>query len=106
MLRLAGNKGLERLLELVNDKLSGNSLFNNYVQVFAAEHSRLDKMESLIEKFRVKVDALFTTSKAHVTCANCGKSDHSEDNCFKLKTCFKCKEEGHIARFCKADIND
>ena len=106
MLRLAGNKGLERLLELVKDKLSGNSLFSNYLQVSAAEHSRLDKMESLIETFRVKVDALFTTSKAHVTRADCGRSDHLEDNCFKLKTCFKCKEEGHIARFCKADNND
>ena len=31
MLQLAGNKSLERLLELVNDKLSGNPLFSNYV---------------------------------------------------------------------------
>ena len=49
------------------------------------------------------VDALSTTSKARITGANCGKSNHSEDNRFKLKTCFKCKERGHIARFCKAD---
>ena len=103
MLQLAGNKSLERWLELINDKLSGNPLFSNYVQVSAAEHSRLDKMECLIEKLAVKVDALSGTSKARVTCANCGKFNHSEDNCFKLKTCFKCKEKGHIARFCKAD---
>ena len=31
MLQLAGNKSLERLLELVNDKLSENPLFSNYV---------------------------------------------------------------------------
>ena len=78
MLQLAGNKSLERLLELVNNKLSGNPppppLFSNYVQVSAAEHSRFDKMKSLIEKLAVKVDALSMTSKARVTCANCGKS--------------------------------
>ena len=56
MLQLAGNKSLERLLELVNDILSGNPLFNNFFQDSAAEHSRLDKMESLIEKLAVKVD--------------------------------------------------
>ena len=39
MLQLAGNKSLERLLEVVNDKLSGNPLFSNYVQVSAAKHS-------------------------------------------------------------------
>ena len=50
----------------------------------------------------VKVDGLPTTSKARVTCANCGKSHHSENNCLKLKTCFKCKEKDLIARFCKA----
>ena len=31
MLQLAGNKSLERLLDLVNNKLSGNPLFSNYV---------------------------------------------------------------------------
>ena len=103
MLQLAGNKSLKRLLELVNDKLSGNPLFSNYVQVSAAEHSRFHKMKSLIEKLAVKVDTLSMTSKARVTCANCGKSNHSDDNCFQLKTCFKRKEKGHIARFCKAD---
>ena len=64
MLQLAGNKSLEHLLELVNDKLSGNSLLSNYVQVSAAEHSRLDNTESPIEKLAVKVDSLLTTSKA------------------------------------------
>ena len=64
MLQLAGNKSLEVLLEPVNDKLSGKPLFSNYVQVSAAEYSRLDKMESLIEKLAGKVDALPTTSKA------------------------------------------
>ena len=103
MLQLACNKSLEHLLELANDKLGGNLLFSNYVQVSAAEHSRVGKTESLIEKLAVKVDALSTTSKARATYANCGKSNHSEDNCFKLKTCFKRKEKGDIARFSKAD---
>ena len=40
MLQLAGNKSLERLLDLLNNKLSGNPLFSNYVQVSTAEHSR------------------------------------------------------------------
>ena len=40
MLQLAGNKSLERLLDLVNNKLCGNPLFSNYVQVSTAEHSR------------------------------------------------------------------
>ena len=102
MLQLAGKENLERLLELVNDKLGGNPLFSNFVQVSAAEHSRLDKMESLIEKLAVKADPLSTTSKARVTCANCGKSNHLEDNFLKSKTRFKCKEKGHIARFRKA----
>ena len=39
MLQLKGNKSLESLLELVNDKLSGNPLFSNYVQVSAKERS-------------------------------------------------------------------
>ena len=58
---------------------------------------------SLTKKLAVKVDALPTASNARVTCANCGKSNHSEGNCFELKTRFKCKEKGHIARFYKAD---
>ena len=78
-------------------------MFSNFVQVSVADHSRLDKIESLIEKLAVKVDSLSTTSKAHFTCANCGKSNHSEDNCFKLKTFFKCKQKSHIARFGKAN---
>ena len=101
MLQLAGNKSLKPLLELVNDKLSGNPLFSNFVQVSVADHSILDKIESLIKKLAVKVDSLSTTSKAHVTCANCGKSNHSEDNCFKLKTCFKCKKKAILLVFAK-----
>ena len=50
-------------------------------------------MKSLIEKFAVKFDSLSTTLKALVTCTNCGKSNPSEDNYFKLKTCFKCKKK-------------
>ena len=60
-------------------------------------------MESLTEKLAAKFDALSTISKARVTFANCGKFNYLADNCFKLKTCFKCKEKGHIACFCKAD---
>ena len=77
-----------------NSTTRGNPLFSNFAHVSAAEHSRLDKMKSLIEKFAVKFDSLSTTSKALVTCTNCGKSNPSEDNYFKLKTCFKCKEKG------------
>ena len=54
-------------------------------------------MESLIEKLAAKFDALSTISKARVTFANCGKFNYLADNCFK------CKEKGHIACFCKAD---
>ena len=49
-------------------------LFSNYVQVSAAEHSRFGKVKSIIEKLAVKVEALSMTSKARVTCGNCGKS--------------------------------
>ena len=59
-------------------------------------HSRLDKMESLIEKLAVKVDALSTTLKERVTCANWGNSNHLEDDYFNLKTCFKCKEKDSV----------
>ena len=76
-----------------NSTTRGNPLFSNFAQVSAAEHSRLDKMKSLIEKFAVKFDSLSTTLKALVTCTNCGKSNPSEDNYFKLKTYFKCKKK-------------
>ena len=48
MLQLAGNKSLERLW---------NPLFSNYVQVSAAEHSRLNKTESLIESWQLRSTA-------------------------------------------------
>ena len=92
-----------RLLELINDKLSGNPCSVIMFKFLLKSIQDQIRWRVLTEKLAVKVDALSTTSKARVTCANCSKSNHSEDNCFKLKTCFKCKEKGHIARFCKAD---
>ena len=101
MLQLASSKSLERWLEIVNDKLSGNPLFSNYVQVSAAEHSKLDKMKSRNEKLAVKADALSTTSKARVACASCGKSNNLEDNCLILKTCLNVTKKAILLVFAK-----
>ena len=39
--------------------------------------------------------------KSKQICGHCGKANHAENSCFKLKTYFKCNSKGHIAKFCK-----
>ena len=92
---------MERWLEIVNDKLSGNPLFSNYIQVSTAAHSRLDKMESRVEKLAVKVEALSTTSKARVACTSCCKSNHLENNSFISKTCLNVTKKAILLVFAK-----
>ena len=41
-----------------------------------------------------------------VECKICHKSGHSEDKCFKQKTCFKCRQKGHIARYCRNETQN
>ena len=106
ILQLTGNKSLECLLELVEDKLSGNKLFVNSSTVHdknkasKAESYRITKLEQMFETLLKKVDNM-GESKSKQTCGYCSKANHAESSCFKLKTCFKYNSKGHIAKFCK-----
>ena len=64
LLQITGNKSLERLLELVEDKLSGGNpllaVVTNAVKLSVGESARLDKIKSLIDKLALKFDALST----------------------------------------------
>ena len=92
ILQLTGNKNLERLLELVDDKLSGNPLLcNNSLKVSAVEKDdKFSKIVNFIDVLSVKVDALSRDhgrDQVNLKCTNCGKNYHDEQQCFKLKTC-------------------
>ena len=60
ILQLTGNKNLEKLLELVDDKLLGNPLLsNNSLKVSAVENDdRFSKIVNLIDVLSVKAEAL------------------------------------------------
>ena len=106
ILQLTGNKSLECLLELVEDKLSGNMLFVNSSTVrdknnaSKVESDSITKLEQMLETLLKKVDKI-GESKSKQICSHCGKANHAESLCFKLKTCFKCNSTGHIVKFCK-----
>ena len=38
----------------------------------------------------------------NTVCKHCQKSGHRQENCFQLKTCYRCKPQGHIARHCRS----
>ena len=59
----------------------------------------MSKIVNLIDVLSVKVDAF--SRQADLKCKSCGKNNHTEKQCFKLKTCFKCQKKGHISRFCR-----
>ena len=66
-----------------------------------SERSRLEKLENLMEKVWTKLnEGGSTTSGSRRTIwEECKKPGHSRQNCFKLKTCYRCQEVGHIGRF-------
>ena len=111
ILQLTGNKSLECLLELVEDKLSGNMLFVNSSTVrdknnaSKVESDRITKLEQMFETLLKKVDNI-DKSKSKQICGHCGDRNHAESSCFKLKTCFKCNSKGHIAKFCKQNDSE
>ena len=106
ILQLTRNKSLECLLELVEDKLSGNMLFVNSSTVreknsaSKVENDRITKLEQMFETLLKKVDNI-DKSESKQICGHCGKANHAESSCFKLKTGFKCNSKNHIATFCK-----
>ena len=101
ILQFTGNKSLECLLELVEDKFSGNTLFVNSSTVCyknnasKMESDGITKLEQMFETLLKKIDG----SKSKQICGHCGKANHAESSCFKLKSCFKCNSEGHNAKF-------
>ena len=103
--QLSGNSKLENLLEVISIKLNSNSFGQNDVGASAmslGERNRLEKLENLMEKVWTKLNGGGTSSGSSKTiCEECQKPGHSRQNCFKLKTCYRCQEVGHIGRFCK-----
>ena len=111
ILQLTGNKSLECLLELVEDKLSGNMLFVNSSTVrdknnaSKVESDRITKLEQMFQVLLKKIDNI-DQSKSKQIFGHCGKANHVESSCFKLKTCFKCNSKGHIAKFCQQNDSE
>ena len=75
ILQLTGNKSLECLLELVEDKLSGNMLFVNSSTALdknnasKVESDRITKLEQMFETLLKKVDNI-DQSKSKQICAS------------------------------------
>ena len=65
------------------------------------ESNRITKLEQIFETLLKKVDNVDESKRSKQICGHCGKANHAESSCFKLKTCFKCNSKGHIAKFCK-----
>ena len=111
ILQLTGNKSLECLLELAEDKLSGNMLFVNSSTVRdknnapKVESDRITKLEQMFETLLKKIDNI-DECKSKQIYGHCGKANHAESSCFKLKTCFKCNPKRHIAKFCKQNDSE
>ena len=78
ILQLTGNKSLECLLELVEDKLSGNTLFMNSSTVLdknnasKMESDRMTRLEQMFETLLKKIDNI-NESKSKQICGHCGK---------------------------------
>ena len=112
--QLSGNKSLENLLEFVSTKLCSLSLrtdsnisacYSKY-PVQNSDHTRLDKLESIMERVLNKLDKKEEDypsdfQKRKQICNFCNKTGHVEERCFKKKICHKCDQKGHIAKFCK-----
>ena len=123
VLQLAGNTGLENLLELVDSLLSGNplslsaakmgkdnSVDNPATGAYATAATetvsydkRLGRLETMFEKLMTKLDnPAPRAQRSEAVCEHCKKKGHTRERCFKLKKCYKCGEIGHISKYCKA----
>ena len=104
ILQLSGNANLDTLLELVKTKLVGES---SSLQSFAAapDRSRIDSLENMIKQMSTQISQLSvkTNRNQNTVCNYCKKRGHKRENCFRLKECHKCKQMGHIAKFCRAN---
>ena len=64
----------------------------------------LDKLEGMMKKVLTRLDdkerePYHRRNKS--VCQFCKKPGHTEERCFKKKTCRKSNQVGHIAKFCK-----
>ena len=111
--QLCGNSSVENLLEFLSTKMSMNYLHSNDTFTAASasnfttksdNSSRLDNLENMMEKLLSGMTNKNVQTK--VDCKICHKSGHSEDKCFKQKTFFKCRQKGHIARYCRNETQN
>ena len=99
MLQLAGNCNLEAVLELAKSKMTENSLSGmTCSSATSSDGSRIERLEKMMESIVSNMAGANIRNK-NVTCEVCGKSNHTRNACFKLKTCFLCNTKGHISRF-------
>ena len=69
-----------------------------------SERNRLEKvvmMEKILNNVEEKPN---TVDARRENCEECRKPGHNRSSCFKLKTCYLCKEKGHISRYCKKSV--
>ena len=107
--QLTGNTRLENLLEVISVKMTTNQLsYDGNVGSSAmslSERNRLEKVEVMMEKILNKLEEKPNTVDARrEICEECSKPGHNHSSCFKLKTCYLCKEKGHISRYCKKSV--
>ena len=111
--QLHGSTNLESLIEFLETRCHGNEfeLPNVPTRTAAAvvDNDRIGKLENMVTNLCKKIDDMSTENKfenrQEITCSVCKKSGHDRSRCFKTKTCFKCKQVGHISRFCRSEIN-
>lgn len=56
------------------------------------------------EDFSHEVTAAAKSSSS-VVCEHCKTVGHSKSSCFKLRSCWRCGQVGHISKFCKNQKN-
>lgn len=106
MLQLAATCKLEVLLELAKSKMlechltTTTSYTASTLAGAVSTDSRIDRLEKMMESFVTNFAGASTRRETKMACEVCGKSNHTKDNCFKLKTCFFCNMKGHISRYC------
>ena len=103
LLQLAGTCKLEVLLEMAKSKMIEgnvtNTTFHSSAFAGATTDTRLDRLEKMMENLVTNFNG-GTVQREKVVCEECGKNNHTKNNCFRLKTCFLCNTRGHISRYC------
>lgn len=98
---------------LQQEKLTVENVVNLATSFEAAENTTELLSQSSTTKFEVNSvtknkystnkkpwDKQLLERKTYPECKHCGKTNHVEERCFKVRKCHKCGKTGHMVKFC------